>query len=502
MSERSLAVRLALTVWLVVAAHATTNVVRETYLAVALAERGTIRVDPYLGMNSDLFELPGRGAFINSNPGASLLAAAPYALALPLLERLYAARPSLVAPKPPTGYDDPRPNRTTFMNAMRAKGVDVRLGLAALVICWTLMAPLAAVAAVTLFRFLAARLGAPRPALLLALLYALGTPILFRSAYLNQNALLAHAVLFACLTLGWGADPAAPGRLRRWLLAGALLGTGILLDYSAVPIAVVFAGWAAAEGWRAGRATAAIARPVAFGIGALPPLAVLLAYQAAAFGSPWFPAQRYMPPTPFSVLGWHGMTLPSPELLWRQLVDPRYGLFVFCPLLALAFAAPWRGRGAPGPGTRERRALAGATIALWLFASANQYANLQWNTGVRYLTPAVPLIFLLAVPVLLDLSRRALIAWVAPTLIVSWAVTMTREAVPAAVALLLSEGPTLPILIVLRKTAGAYAPWLAGGMQPWGGLAVATLGALIAAVWRFRSVDAGRHDATGHAARS
>jgi hypothetical protein len=72
--------RLFVTVWLVYSVFATTNVVRETYLAISLGTSATVRVDPYLDLHPDLFEIPGRGSFINSNPGASLLAALPYAL--------------------------------------------------------------------------------------------------------------------------------------------------------------------------------------------------------------------------------------------------------------------------------------------------------------------------------------------------------------------------------------------------------------------------------------
>ena len=43
--SRAVAWRLALTVWLVYVLHFSSNVVRETYLAVTLAERFSIRVD-------------------------------------------------------------------------------------------------------------------------------------------------------------------------------------------------------------------------------------------------------------------------------------------------------------------------------------------------------------------------------------------------------------------------------------------------------------------------
>lgn len=477
--------RLVLTVWVLSAAHATTNVVRETYLAVALAERGTIRVDPFLGLHPDLFEIPGRGAYINSNPGASLLGAVPYAAARPLLELVYRSRPELVRAKLPTTYEDPRGNRTLFMNRMRERGLDVRLGLAALVIQVGLMAPLAGLAALLLARFLAARGVPPRTATGLAALYALGTPVLFRSAFLNQNLLLSHAVLFAWIVLRWPQPRWTPkDRAKRWCGAGLLLGTGVLLDYSAAPIAAAFALWAGREDL-SGRPQRWIPlRLGALAAGAMGPIAVLLAYQAFAFGSPWFPAQSYMPTTAFSARGWHGMTPPQFDLLWRNLFDPRYGLFVFCPLLLLAFGArPGVGAGAALARDEIRIAWL-ASASLWLFAGANQFANLQWNTGVRYMVPAAPLLFLLAVPVLLALSPLARAAWIAPTLLVSWSVSMAREDLSTSLRLLVNDGPTLPLLHTLHKTADAYAPWLAGGMQPWGALSVLLLAALLFLLWR------------------
>lgn len=476
--------RLFLTVWLVYAAHATTNVARETYLAVAIGERLTIQVDPYLGLHPDLFPIEGRGAYINSNPGASMLGAVPYALARPAIEGLFRLRPDLATPKPPAAYADPRPNRTLLMNEMRARGLDVRLALAALVTQFGLMAPLGALAAVLVFLFFRTRLGNDRTALWVALGYALVTPLLFRSAFLNQNALLAQAVLGTCLLLAWPGAELPERRPRRWWLAGLLLGAGLVLDYSAAPLALAFGCWALAEGWRAGGVAGMARLGGACLAGASVPLLGLLWYQWAAFGSPWFPAQRYMPATELSVHGWNGMTLPSAELLWRNLVDPRYGLLAFCPMLVAGLAAPFlRDRRGMPPAGLIVVALVGS-LALLVFNSANQFAHLQWNTGVRYMVPAVPLLFLLAAPVLL--SAPAWLRWslLLPSALISWAVAATREDVGTALKLFMTDGPTLPILIVLRKTADAYAPWLAGGLQPYGMVSVAVVAALLVIIWR------------------
>jgi hypothetical protein len=176
------------------------------------------------------------------------------------------------------------------------------------------------------------------------------------------------------------------------------------------------------------------------------------------------------------------MTWPTVELLWRNLADARYGLLAFCPMLALGILAPFA-RASMIPRPSVVAALV-AVIALWFFNSANQFANLQWNTGVRYMVPAVPLLFFLAAPLLRALPRVAQWLVLVPTLMVSWSVSMLREDVLTSVRTTLTDGPTLPMLIVLRKTASAYAPWLGGSAQPLGLLAVAALCAVVLIGWR------------------
>ena len=445
MLRDSTVVRLFLTVWLIYTIHFATDIVRETYLAMSLGERLSIRVDEYVGLHPDIFELEGRGAFITNNPGASMAGAIPYAIARPFIDGLFRLRPSLAQPKPPTTYDDPRPNRRRFLNAARERGLDVRFGLAAASMHAGLMVPLAAAAAVLVFLYLRGRLRDERAALWLALLYAFGTPIFFRSAFINQNALTAHATLAAyiLLTGGVGADNDR-GVLhgRRVAGAGALLGFGVLCDYSGVPLAIAFGVWLLLIGWKGGGVRSAVNNTVSFGMGALAPIAVLLAYQWAAFGNPILPAQSYMPPTRYSVLGWHGFIWPNPELMWRNLFDPRYGLFAFCPLLLLAVAAPFMSHRPGGPTNRELTLGFGATAALYLFLCSVAFAFLQWNTGVRYLVPAVPLLFFACVPVLLRLPRWARLLVVAPTVAISWAVSMTRDDVPAALTRVIADGVT------------------------------------------------------------
>lgn len=484
--NRALSWRLFLTVWLVYSVFATTNVVRETYLAVSLGEQGTVRVDKYRDLHPDLFEFPGRGWYINSNPGASILGAVPYALLVrPAIAVATRLRPGIAEPKPPATYDDPRPNRTRFMNAARARGLDVVLGLAALGTGVTLMAPLGALAAVFLFQWLRGRVGDDRRALGLALLYALATPALFRAAFINQNAILAHLVLGAWILMT-GLSPRAPAAApgpRSLAGIGALLGYGLVCDYSAIPFLVVFGCWILRDGYRRGGAGTALRDGATYAAGAFACIAILLGYQWAAFGNPLWPAQRYMPPTEFSVRGWLGFTLPTGQLLVGNLLDPRYGLFAYSPLLLAAAVTPFMRRhgGAWMPDRSQLAWIGACLVALLLFSSSTQFANLQWNTGVRYMVPVAPLLFLAAVPALSTMPRPARWSLAGATLAISLAVSMTREDIPTAFRFIASEGPTLPVLLVMRRMASGYdftVPW-------WGFWLVALVVAVVLAmVWR------------------
>ena len=465
-SSRSIAWRLFFTVWLVYVIHFASNVVRETYLAVALGDHFSVRVDEYRGLHPDLFQYKDRGTLINNNPGASLLGALPYLAARPIFAALYWWKPVLKEVKPPAVYDDARPNRTRFMNEARQRGVDIKLGLAAASMQVGLMAPLGAAAAVAVFFFLKARLANEKRALWFALLYAFGTPIFFRSAFLNQNAILAHCTLAAFLLLAWPAHPrlGEPLSKRRVIGAGWALSFGLLCDYSAIALIAVFGLWVVWQSWQrdrdAWRATGHLL------LGAAGPLGLLFGYQWIAFGNPLLPAQAYMPATELSVRGWHGFFWPDPDLLMRNLFDPTYGLFAFCPMLLAALVVPWLRRAPGGPGKTEITLILAASAALYVFNSSVQFAYLQFNTGVRYMVPAVPLLFFALVPVLLRLPRVASYAIVLPTIAISWAVSMAREDVPLSLGHIFLTGFELPWLTVLRKMASGYAPFLQGGVSP------------------------------------
>lgn len=454
------AMRLFFSVWVVYCIHLSTNVVRETYLAIAIGEDLSFRVDDYLGLHPDLFEIEGRGGYINNNPGASMLGAVPYGLAQPALLALFAIKPELVEAKPPAKYQDTRPNRNKFMNEARRRGLDIKLGLAAVITQVGLMAPLGALAAVLVFMFLRARLEDERAALAYSVLFAFGTPMFFRSAFLNQNAIVAHGVLWAFLLIVGLKPRTGPLPKEKTIAAGACLGLAMLTDYSGAPLAVAFGLWVMAKGRKTSGWEGALQNGLRLVLGALGPLTLLFVYQWIAFGNPLWPAQRYMPPTTYSVKGWFGMSPPTPYLLFGNLLGLEFGVFGWCPMLLAALALPWVKSEEDYTDKGMRWFVLVAFLLLYLFSSANQYANLQWNTGVRYMVPAVPLLFLLAVPVFRRMPRLLFWALVLPTCVISWSVSMTRENVVRALMQVFLTGFELPVWTVLGKMASGYVPLL------------------------------------------
>lgn len=468
----SLAIRLFLTCWLVYALHFATNTVREIYLGLAIGDHLSFRVDEYGGLHHDLFETPGRGWHIGNNPGASMLGAIPYAAARPVIDRIVEhvnrARAASGLAEPPA-YESPwAPARKFHAEAWR-RGLDVKFGLGAFVMHAFCMAPLSALSVVIMFFLLRRMMEGEQRALWFSLLYAFGTPLFFRTGYLNQNMLVGHCILgaFAALTL-------LEGR-RAALIAGFLGGFALLLDYSGVvALGCLFVY------------TALLRREyvVPYAIAAAPPILLLWFYQWASFGHPFYPGQHYMPPVEWIDKGYQGVSGPQLELLWMLAFDYRFGLFVSCPLLLAAAAAPMLGQTLLR--TRELRLLLLLFVLFWTFFSTVNYTRLQYNTGVRYMAPMIPVLFLLAAVALSRLSRRAL--WFVSVAAVgqAWCMAMYRDVerglgVLDPVLHILLGGFQLPALTTLnRMNLGLEA--LAGGVSPLPLFALT--GALVYGIWR------------------
>jgi hypothetical protein len=466
--DRPTTLRLFVSAWLILTLHFATNISREHYPAIALAEHGTLAVDEYLGLHPDLFVAPSGRVVINNTPGASVLAALPLVLARPALAAAeHYARQRL--PEDPSAvsatYDDPRPNRQRFFRQVRERGLDLKFGVVAVVTSAGLMAPLTALLAVVLF-WLLCELGlTPVAASGYSLLGVFGTPVFFRAGYLNHNHILGLFAFFAFVILWRG-----PLTSRRLLLAGALAGSLVTLDYSGVVPLAFLAWWATwetpvASSARASIPAVRIRRALQFAAGAAGPLALLLAYQWWAFGNPLVVPQSLMPATEFSVTGYHGMAFPQADLVVANLFDLRFGLFAFAPILLLALPGAWF-MPRHWLTTRQTVVFFVFCVLFVLFCSANQFARLQWNTGLRYLLPLVPFLYLYVVAILRRMPPALARLLAAVAIGQAWALAMVRESVPDSLVRIATSGPELPWLTVLGKMGVQYLPGVEGPPSP------------------------------------
>jgi hypothetical protein len=487
--------RLFLTCWVVFCLHYATDFVREHYLVISMVEDGTFDLGKYYGLHEDIFRNPPNaphgGVHHGANPGISMLAAVPYAVTRPFVDRI--VQKSLQSRKSDGSdtlavYNDPREARVKFYRDARRLGLDVRFGLVGIITMVLCMAPLSAFGVVILFRIMEGAGLSERYALWLALVYAFGTPVLFRSAYLNQNLALGIAAVSAFLLL-W--NPGGRVRMsdeRRVVIAGLAGGFAFLCDYSGALALGILGLYALSRARDTNDWNGVIRHGVLFTAGALPMILLLWWYQWAAFGNAILPPQNWMPAVIYSDQGYQGVTGPNMQLLSALLFDTRFGLFIAAPLLVLALGAPFvvRNRRSFLP-VRELIVCLGVGVAYVVFFSAIAYTRLQWSTGIRYLMPVVPFLFLPAAAVLMRLPRAIGFLVVVLAVTVSWSMAMVRNqhGVHTNVMHAFIEGLQLPWLNTLAKMGAQYAPWLEG--RPSALPAFIFSAVLIAGIWGVRS---------------
>lgn len=484
--------RLFLTCWMVYAVHVATNTVREIYLALAIGDYFSFRVDDYANMHPDLFEKPGYGWHIGANPGASMLGAVPYFLSRPLINRVVAAvnrSRAATGQKEPPQYNSPWPMRRSFYAEAWRRGYDVKFGLAALVMQWFCMAPISALGVVAMFYLLRHVLGFDRSALWLSLLYAFGTPVFFRTGFLNHNMILGHFAFMGFLVL-WN-----PGESLRWpkhlryFLGGLAGGAAVLLDYSGIVLLAGLFCYSVAKAWTTGPSRYVIRCASYYVLGSIGPILLLWFYQWRSFGNPFLPGQHWMPPVEWIDIGYQGFTWPQPALLWHLLFDYRYGLFTTCPLLLLALLSLCRlqsiRRSIPA---REFAALLLLPLGLLLFCGGISYTRLQFNNGMRYLAPTLPFLFVpVAVVLARAIPRRSTYVVGIIAVAQAWSMAMSRDVergfgVLDPVLHVFVGGFQIPLLTVLsRMSSGQYGDYASPGVSPLPIFAV--VAALIFAAW-------------------
>ncbi len=483
---RGVAIRLFLTCWVIYCAHFSPFIVRELYLTLSLAERGTVHVDEYMGLHSDLFAMPERGTFMGGNPGAALLAYAPYKLLLPLVKRVAPVRPVAPGEKVSAEYNETRTNKLAFYRRVRERGLDLRLGVAAIISQVLCMAPLSAAGAVVMFALLG-RLGFSRgPGILLALLYALGTPIFFRSGTLSLNLIVTLAGLFAFAALWWPAETRPAGIRWRLAAAGFLAGYGVLTDYSGAVTAAVLGIFALDRLLESQRFWRAAGTSLLYLAGAALPVLFLLYWQWYCYGNAWLPVQFHQPAEVYrGYASQRGFTWPQPSALWALLFDPLFGLLVFAPILTLGLYHPALMREETNRVPRRVAAFALAySAALWIFSACIEYTlRHQWQDGVRYMAPAVPFLFLLMADVMSRMPRWVAVLAGAAALVESFCLSMVRESPLESLTRVFTHGIEFPWLTALSRTAAQYYPPLAEHSAPvaWGAFAFTAV--VVTLIW-------------------
>jgi hypothetical protein len=358
-----------------------------------------------------------------------------------------------------------------------------------------------AAGAVLMFALLWRLLPTERQAAGLALLFAFGTPLFYRAGFLNHNMVLGLFAFAAFLFIWSPGRVPKPSERAQFLAAGLAAGLTILFDYSGVVFVAALFLYPHLVNRVPLDARSVIRRSFWFGMGGVGPVLLLWFYQWRAFGNPFLPGQHWMPPVEWIELGYQGYGSPQPELLWALAFDHRFGLFAFCPLLLLAFAAPWVER---GPGRRLPRRELWSCLAIfaavWVFFSGSNYTRLQWNTGIRYMTPILPFLFLPAAMVLLRLPRLLLYAIGIGSVVLGWCMAMNREiwhslGVLAPVVRVFTNGFQLPALTTLERMRSVFGDVVTGSTSPLPLFVLA--GVMIYLLWTVRS--GGAREAPGPA---
>lgn len=332
------------------------NTASRLMLTYALVDRGTIRLDGLNDQTRDIAFFEGH-YYTDKLPGLSFLAIPAYA-----------------ASKACFGYE---------VHALGMPGMTHLEGD-----YWATLGT-SGLATATLGAWLVAyafRLGcSPRRAGAIGLSYALTTPayVYATLAYGHQVTALSLFAAFALL-----ATPGVPATSRRALLAGMAVGLACVVELQVAPAAAVIGGLAIARSWRSGRADLAIW----FGLGAVPPLIGLGAYNVLAFGSPLDMGYFHHATPQFarvhSKANPLGLTAPDWTKARELLVGGFRGITYYAPMVAFAPLGWWRL-------TRDRQwaiALVTCGVCLAVFLVNLSYPEWTggWATGPRLLLPLLP----------------------------------------------------------------------------------------------------------------
>lgn len=371
-----------------------------TYMTMALVERGTFRIDEYVstfGWVNDMARVPSPGG---GSHVYSVKAPAVSFLGVPVYWTLRQVAPLLHKKVASVGTAASKEERQEWFRtttwALRLFVVQIPC---ALFLVW-------------LERYLR-RITSDEVLRLSAVTAAcLGTNYV---AYTNIFASHALCGVFAFLAFGLveretSQFPGRPDARRKRIafLAGLAAGMTVLLEYHALPMAVVLSLYALSAFWRPRTL-------IPFAVGGLLNAAALMLFQWRAFGNPLTPGHKMVESAEFAAQhaqGLFGIMMPTREALAGLSFDLGYGFFGTSPWMWLGLIAiPYGGlvfvRG-PNRGHRRGAVLVVvlAMASLWFVSAGFAHWRGGWTVGPRYLAPAPPFFAFLGLVALESIAQH------------------------------------------------------------------------------------------------
>jgi hypothetical protein len=371
-----------------------------TYMTMALVERGTLRIDDIVerqGWVNDMAKVPDRHGpghhyYSVKAPAVSFMALPPYWAFTKVAPRLGHPVPTITSPVEDRAW---WLRTATWVNRLFAVQIPCFLFL------------------VWFERYL--RAFSPDATLRLSAVAAagLGTNYVAYTLMFASHALYAVAAFasFGITERAWRlshGDPRAR-RARDAFLAGFFAGLSVLLEYHALPVALIFSGFAIVVFRRPTRALAFIG-------GGMINAVVMMLFQWRAYGNPLTPGHKMVENQKFAAehaQGVFGILAPSWENVRNLSTDLGFGFFGTSPFMWLGLLAIPFGLfivSGTARQRRERRTVTAiwlsAMLSMWLINAGAIEWRAGWTIGPRYLGAAPPFFAFGAVCALEALGER------------------------------------------------------------------------------------------------
>ncbi|MEM9435404.1 MAG: hypothetical protein AAGA15_00065 [Pseudomonadota bacterium] len=365
------------------------NVISRMALVEAIVEEGHTRIDARQEMTIDKAYANGH-YYSDKAPGMSLLAVPAYAVASSFFEAV--------------GYSgiDPFRDKDDRLPDYYGGLLMSKLMVLSTSGLFTILASLA------LYRVsLPLVRGDPVPAAMTALTMALATPMLFWGIEFFGHAAAGGALFVAFASIWLMRERLEEGRRGAgWLaaLAGLMMALAIAVEYISAPVCVLIGAYGVWQCRDLNPAQTARLLILAVGaciIGILP----LLYYHTVTFGGPFTVGYDNLEGWEGMDEGFHGLTAPDPGVLYQIIFSQYRGILWLSPILALVPVGAvmlWRRM----PLYRVEIGLCVLVMVYYLLLNSSYY---YWHgggsTGPRHITPALPFMALLLIPLWRDAGR-------------------------------------------------------------------------------------------------